>query len=106
MKFEQENSPIDLESILTKYSFQIKEKYLDLKSIFEQKQKEAGANNRLLDWYEDNVIFLDNLKKLYPDAADYLFYHILCGSTPPAGLTEIDFPEDDSIEKYIKNLSA
>jgi hypothetical protein len=49
--------------------------------------------------------FAHHLQATYPDYARYELYHVLVGSTPrPEDKNGKDFPGDDSVEEFIKNL--
>lgn len=91
---------------LDSLSPEIKTKYLALRSVFDGKYAEAKKNNRILDFHEEITKFANKLKGTYSDTPEYLFFHILVGSTPPSGveLTKTDFPNEDSIETYINDL--
>jgi len=59
-----------------------------------------------LDKYEKLVEFVNKLKAKYKDYQDYVFYHMLIGSSVSDNhkLSKVDFPGDDSIEKFIDSL--
>jgi hypothetical protein len=57
-----------------------------------------------LEKYDKLAEFIGRLKAKYEDYQEYLLYHMFTGSTPPQELAKIDFPGDDSIEKFIDSL--
>jgi hypothetical protein len=69
----------------------------------EQLKKNLWAN------YEKNnkkiVEFAQKLKAKYEDYGDYRLWYILAGGTPDyQGEEKMDFPDDDSVEKFINSL--
>lgn len=47
------------------------------------------------------VAKLRELESKYPNARDYLAFHILAGSTPHHELPHLDFPGEDSLENFL-----
>jgi len=62
--------------------------------------------NDAVAYYKKAHQFGRKLMEKYPDCFDYLYYHILGGSTPPQGMgfKKFDFPDNDSVEKFIDDL--
>ncbi len=81
-KLEQQREGVDIKLL--------KEKIND---IYEDPEK-----------YEKIVEFAQVLRGKYEDFQDYLLYHVLIGSTPFHELPKVDFPGDDSVEKFIDSL--
>jgi len=60
------------------------------------------------DFTNDSTDFVRRLieKYSYDDVRDCLFFHIIAQSSPPDEIyTRIDFPGDDSIEKFIETYN-
>jgi len=73
---------------------------IDLKQLQEKRHNIYGD----LDKYAKLCEFVEKLKAKHEDYQDYRLYHFLVGSTPNRELSKIDFPEDDSVEKFINSL--
>lgn len=56
------------------------------------------------DKYEKLVEFAGKLRERYSDCGEYELYHFLSGSTPLHDLPKMDFPGEDSVEKFINSL--
>jgi hypothetical protein len=82
-----------------------KEKYLELKQVLAEKYRQTAQEKRVEELHKIVNLFTNKLMGQYPDARDYVFFHLLVGSTPPLGLSKIDFSGDYSIESFINNLS-
>jgi len=93
------------ENGINSFSPEVKIKYEELHSTLLDKQIAASEKGEMLIWHDKIVNFANNLLSTYPDARDYLFFHLLIGSTSPMGLSQIDFPGDDSVELFINNLN-
>jgi len=48
------------------------------------------------------LVFHDELKVKYPDARQYLMFHLISGSTFLGFNGKFDFPPDDSVEHFIE----
>jgi len=74
---------------------------------FERQVDIEKLRDKLLEIYEDDdkyqklYDFAQKLRAKYSDHADYRLYHLLIGSTSSKDLTKIDFPGEDSVEKFI-----
>jgi len=64
---------------------------------------QKNTREKRIAFYEELCDFAGELKKKYPDYFDYRLYHVLIGSTPWAPCLKIDFPGDDSVEKFINS---
>ncbi len=73
---------------------------IDLKQL-QEKRHNIFSN---IDKYEKLYEFAEKLKAKHEDYKDYRLYHFLIGSTPDRELPKIDFPGEDSIEKFIDSL--
>lgn len=62
-----------------------------------------AERENILDQHEQLVAFAKYLQNKYPNARDYLLFHTLIGSTPRPGHGNalVDFPGEDSIEKFV-----
>jgi hypothetical protein len=49
----------------------------------------------------DSEEFAQKLRKRYPHFEKYRLYHLLAGSSAFKNCIEFDFPDEDSIEKFI-----
>ena len=85
----------------------------ELQSLIKEAYKRDldGTAHKIHDFigkYEVNVdteeTVTTGLKKKYPNYTEYEMYHVLSGSTPPIPSQFFDFPGDDSLEKFIRNL--
>ncbi len=52
--------------------------------------------------HDEIVDFAAALRKKYPDYFRYKLYHALSGSTPEKTSDLFDFPEADSIERFVR----
>ncbi len=73
---------------------------IDLKQL---KEKRSNIFEDL-DKYAKLCEFVKKLKEKYEDYQEYQLYHFLICSTPDRELSKIDFPGDDSVEKFINSL--
>ena len=67
----------------------------------------AASNTKLFEFQDKLVEYANYIKTKYPNWNNYIVFHILIGSTPPddnPNLTKYDFPEDDSVEKFIRSF--
>jgi hypothetical protein len=48
--------------------------------------------------------FMRKIRERHQDFLDYKLYHLLLCSTPDPLVIKYDFPEEDSIEKFIESL--
>lgn len=58
-----------------------------------------------LEKYAKLCEFADQLKKKYPDYQDYQLYHFLICSTFDHEPSKVDFPGEDSVEKFINSFN-
>ena len=87
---ERPNQQKSFESVLA----DIKQK---LNNVYRGKNIEE-MHNRIAE-------FGYKLMDKYSDCRNYILFHVLIGSTPPSNATiKEDFPGEDSIIKFIKNL--
>src|SRR5258708_6819327 len=63
-----------------------------LRALYGRDQYEIHC--KVLAWH-------DTMKSKYPDARDYLMYHLISGSTYLGFNGCFDFPGDDSVEHFI-----
>ncbi len=71
------------------------------------KHKFHAVYKKNLRKLNDPVIgFVANLREKYQDYEDYTLYHSLTGTIcSKKGCSKYDFPGEDSVEKFIENLS-
>lgn len=82
----------------------------NLERKIEFENEEEKIKKIIADLYDRNMVVFQNaivekaeeLRSKYPDYEDYLFYHILAGSTPEHKLDKMDFEGEDSIESFLK----
>ena len=81
------------------------------KMNFEREETVQALRELLVKAYDENSLEThekiinksDRLKANYgKEVYRYRLYHLLIGSTPGENVDLFDFPEEDSIEKYIK----
>jgi len=72
------------------------DKELLKKNLLVWLKADIGNNGRI--WSE----FHDKLRETYPNYEDYEMYHFGT-STPNRELTEVDFPNGDSVQKFIED---
>lgn len=56
------------------------------------------------DKYKKLVEFAGELEAKYGDCEDYRLYLLLIGCTPPQEPPKMDFPGENSVEKFINSL--
>ncbi len=56
------------------------------------------VNDAIVDWFKE-------MEEKHPDIRDYLLVHALIGSTPAPGVTKLDLPGEDSVQRFITSLS-
>ncbi len=89
------------------YSF---EKDRKLRNILGDAQLKAlkrdSSLKELLKLQTELVHKVDMLRQKYPDAESYAMFHVLGGSTPGGNnpVKYDDFPDDDSVEKFVNDL--
>lgn len=49
--------------------------------------------------------FAESLRAKYKDCSDYRYYHVLAGSDLLKECSKVDFPDPDSVENFIIELS-
>lgn len=71
----------------------------------QQKRKDAYKRD-VRETHAKIIEFAHHLREKYPDCEERLLFHILIGSSPKpdAIIKEDDFPDEDSIIKFIENL--
>lgn len=97
--FENSQNPL---SYLESLSEKEKEEYLELKHLQLKQFRQAKAEGQILTLNEAIIEQANQLQQKYPDFVEYLYYHVLIGSTPPGALAKIDFPNGDSVESFIR----
>ncbi len=80
----------------------------NLEEFQEQIDLEQLKRNLWANYEKNNkkiVEFAQKLKEKYEDHGNYRLWYILAGGSPDyQGEEKIDFPGDDSIEKFINSL--
>jgi hypothetical protein len=61
-------------------------------------------NDPDLEMYNKIVAFAEHLQSVQMDCENYELYHLLVGSTSMQKCPNFDFPEDDSIAKFIEDM--
>ena len=104
----EESKPSQLKQDLTEEKFvpfsegnqKIQKSLTNLFSFFK--------GEKLLEVYEEVSRHAKLLREKYPDCNKRVFYHILIGSSLSSRMGPIiedDFPGEDSVEKFIENLT-
>jgi len=77
------------------------EKVDELRNIYRAKMRDALRMQKATEIMHKIVTWTNSIKEKYPDFQDYELYHVAFGSTPDH-CTKMDFPGDDSAEKFIR----
>ena len=82
-----------------KVSDQVKQIWAELGEVIYARNKDS-----FLEMMQEANSWARDMLEKYPDARKLRAFHILIGSSPPAGVKEGDFPGDDSILSFVKRL--